>query len=261
MAYRSGSRSRAVAMVRVVCVLSLLAGGHACNIFNRLGDSGGNDSPTSICTAGVGGAGGDGDGGAWGGGGGDVGTGTDGTGVGVGAGGSNVGSAGAGGGDGNARHAPRHRPYRPVLQPEGDTVLLCENPCAPECVGVPLGTPVGAITPDTFPFVTTMLDDGTDVAGGWQVTAVALFFKRWVNLVPESWSCPLTVGMPLRTAKYGIITPAAAASLTSQITNTALNQIAGPPFLPPGIFCTKLTATVKALFASPVWAGFGARVN
>lgn len=69
----------------------------------------------------------------------------------------------------------------------------------------------GGFSPTAFKFVSTIPDDGEGPAGGWQEAFVTLKFFRWVSIFPETWTCSFKVGMPLRTAIRGTISPAWAA--------------------------------------------------
>jgi hypothetical protein len=98
-----------------------------------------------------------------------------------------------------------------------------------------------------FPFVTTVQDKGTGLAGGWQVAKVNLEFVH--ILIPISitaWWCPFTIEMPLRTEGMGKISATLAASLSSEITVGVARDM--DYSLPQGIFCFQYIKNVHAAF-------------
>ena len=92
-----------------------------------------------------------------------------------------------------------------------------------------------------FKFVTIVVDDGKDEAGGWQEAVVKLKIRRWVGLAPESWDCPLKIGTPLRSVANGKISPEIAASASAEVATEASDAImTASPSIPQGIFCSLL---------------------
>jgi hypothetical protein len=238
----------------VLLVLGLaVVASHACNIFD--------DTASSTLTACTQAAGAGGDFGAGGdyGAGGDVGNGVGGssdigTGVGVGTG------AGVGGGDGNARRPPRQRRNRhwvtkatddPMLMPQaaGDTFGFCTGLCTAQCPAVGQGITAG-FAASVFKFVTIVKDDGQGLGGGWQQAIGTLSFFRWTTLVPESWTCTITVGMPIRAMNYGVITAAQAANMTAGIATTSSFKVSNQqPNLAPGFaFCSTFKLQMQSDF-------------
>lgn len=108
--------------------------------------------------------------------------------------------------------------------------------------------------------MTTIADDGPDDAGGWQQAKATLNFVRVDG--SESWSCTITVGMPLRAKAVGVITKGMAANVSAAYaTQSWKNLRATSPDLPPGIFCSKFKDGMVALFGTGASAGIGAKVN
>jgi hypothetical protein len=248
-------------LVLVVLLLLLGAAAPACGLVDAIANSW--VRPTT-CGAG----GGDGAGGA---GGGDEGAGGDGSGVGVaagaGVGGSGSGSAGAGGGDGNARRPPRPGHHRPVSHldpgsfPAGDSFGFCTGLCTAQCPAVAQGITSG-FSSSVFKFVTIVKDDGEGEGGGWQQAIGTLSFFRWTTLVPESWTCTVTVGMPLRAQLYGVITAKQAGIITAGIATTSAFVVSNQqPNLASGYaFCTAFKAEMGSEFAEQ-YPRLGAKVN
>lgn len=79
----------------------------------------------------------------------------------------------------------------------------------------------GEFSPSLFHFVPTIPDDGRDKAGGWQEAVTRLNFVDARHLVPKTWWCRVTVGMPLRTMEDGRISPDYAAQVTANIATAA----------------------------------------
>ncbi len=96
--------------------------------------------------------------------------------------------------------------------------------------------PIVSYNAADFPFVTVVEDNGRGKAGGWQAASASLDFKEWVlPYPPRTWTCSLTIGMPLRAEYMGRITPVHAAAMSVEI---ATEVARGMDFkLPPGIFC------------------------
>lgn len=119
---------------------------------------------------------------------------------------------------------------------------------------------IQGFSPSIFKFVTTIPDDGTGKAGGWQVAATTLKFFRWISFAPEAWMCSITVEMPLRTELLGKISTSAAAKASADVATEAADKLA-PLAYPRGIFCTRLSIEMQGIFNSPKYQGLGARVH
>jgi hypothetical protein len=76
-------------------------------------------------------------------------------------------------------------------------------------------------TPSLFHFVPTVPDRGEGKGGGWQEAVTRLNFIDVRHLVPKTWWCRVTVGMPLRTKMAGKISPDYAAQVTADIATVA----------------------------------------
>jgi hypothetical protein len=101
--------------------------------------------------------------------------------------------------------------------------------------------------PSHFPFVIIVADDGTDKAGGWQAAKANLPFQKFdapITLI--TWYCPITIGMPIRHSARGYISPATAATMSANVTNSVTSRMDFD--LPQGIFCDRFRAGVRAAF-------------
>lgn len=120
---------------------------------------------------------------------------------------------------------------------------------------------MSGFSPSVFKFATTLPDDGEGKAGGWQQATGTLTFYRWTSLLPETWSCMVTVGMPLRTELNGKISTQTAASVTAGVATQASFTVMGiKPEVPPGIFCFKFKEEMRSLLKKPPLDTYGARV-
>jgi hypothetical protein len=139
----------------------------------------------------------------------------------------------------------------------GDDDDNCSLKCA---TGGVTGGPFGAAA---FQFVTTLPDDGTGEAGGWQVAAASLRIVRLnYGIIPEIWHCPIKIGMPLRTKIHGPISPHYAATITAQVANRVARKMKVEfPDLPQGIYCAKMKSEMVTLFASTEYKSYGARME
>jgi hypothetical protein len=130
--------------------------------------------------------------------------------------------------------------------PEGEG--WCSDASSSKCPA-PGGITSVSFKPSDFPFVTTVPDDGTDKAGGWQVAKVNLEFTR--ALIPrgvKTWWCPFNIEMPLRTEFMGRVDASRAASLSVEITNSVASGM--DYSLPRGIFCSQFIENVDKAFKS-----------
>ncbi|WP_437756255.1 hypothetical protein [Sorangium sp. So ce1389] len=143
---------------------------------------------------------------------------------------------------------------------DGATFVSCSDACSSKCPPPGMAPWIYVdIDPSEFKFVTIVNDDGEDEGGGWQEARANLDFRRLT--IPRkiaSWSCPLTIGMPLRTEFLGQIDPIRAASLSEEITEEVANVMDYK--LPQVTFCKKFADMANAAFKSK-YPLLGARVT
>ena len=133
---------------------------------------------------------------------------------------------------------------------DGTTFTICSDTCKTPCAGV------HGYSASLFKFVTIVADDGSGKAGGWQAASVVLRVKRWVDVLPESWSCPqMTFGTPLRNELQGKISAEMAASVSAELATQVSGELKN---LPQGIFCIQLREDLKVLLGKAI---FGAKVT
>ncbi len=153
---------------------------------------------------------------------------------------------------------PQSTCQAPTPAAEGATSWSCGDACSSQCPAPGMALFV-AFSPSEFPFVTTMQDDGTGKAGGWQVAKVNLGFTHIV--IPSSvitWYCAFSIEMPLRTEFMGKISAGLAASLSVEITVGAARGM--DYSLPQGIFCSQFIKKADAAFKSK-YPKLGAKVT
>lgn len=140
---------------------------------------------------------------------------------------------------------------------KGETYAYCSGPCEAKCLAVGMGS----FAPAAFKFTTTVTDNGEGKAGGWQVATSSLDFVRWTSLIPEYWSCTVSVGMPLRTEVHGTISAQTAATITAGVATLASTNVRkSNPDLPPGIFCSKFKAEMASIFGATPLTSYGAKM-
>lgn len=128
-----------------------------------------------------------------------------------------------------------------------------ENPCV---TSAPFTFAI--FSPSEFPFVTTIPDDGTDKGGGRQVAKANLEFVKKRRSGSSTWLCGITIEMPLRNQVYGKISASRAAGFSVAVTEDVAESMDFD--LPPGIFCSRFVAGVKAAFPS-TYPNLGERVS
>ena len=113
--------------------------------------------------------------------------------------------------------------------------------------------------PSHFPFVVIVPDDGKGKAGGWQEAKANLPFEKiTLPITVRLWYCPITIQLPIRHRKIGIISPATAATMSANVTNSVAS---GMDFdLPRGVFCHKFFLGVEAAYPS-MYPNVGVRVT
>ncbi|WP_437954808.1 hypothetical protein WME76_24940 [Sorangium sp. So ce119] len=143
---------------------------------------------------------------------------------------------------------------------DGATFLSCSDACSSKCPPPGMAPWLYVdFQPSDFKFVTIVEDDGEGKGGGWQEARAKLHFKR-LNIPHKikNWSCPLTIGMPLRTEIYGEIDADRATSLSEEITEEVANRMDYD--LPQETFCDTFRKEADAAFKSK-YKRLGARVT
>ncbi len=122
----------------------------------------------------------------------------------------------------------------------------------PDCVGI------GTYSSSLFKFVTTVADDGEDAAGGYQeATASSVKFVDGRQEPPAAWTCKVWVGMPIRTVKFGTISPEKAAEIAADVLTAAASPtMHNRDSWVPGLFCSQLGTGMVAAFGS-LYKGLG----
>ena len=141
--------------------------------------------------------------------------------------------------------SPDPEPYETQGQPGAE----------PTTNGEPTGEaqePIGSIrySPEDFPFVTVVKDDGKGMAGGWQEAKAKLDFAQGNSTEHREWQCTLTIGMPLRTAVAGPIPPKHAAELSARLAADAARGMDPAWEVPPSFFCRDFVKAVERQFKS-----------
>jgi hypothetical protein len=141
---------------------------------------------------------------------------------------------------------PQSACQAPTPSGEGATSWSCGAECSSKCPAPGRGTFV-SFTSLEFPFVTTVKDNGTGEAGGYQEAKVNLEFVHILLPISiTSWWCPFTIGMPLRTEMMGKISATLAASMSEEISVGVARDM--DYSLPQGIFCFQFVDKVNAAF-------------
>ena len=120
-------------------------------------------------------------------------------------------------------------------------------------------TPGMTFSERAFPFSTKRQDGGEGGAIGWQEASATLTFSEVGDKARAPWTCNVVVGMPLRTEKWGDITPdyaAFAASSTATDSATSVQQKGGAS---PSEFCKLWRDEMQALLNGI--EGLGAKVS
>lgn len=127
--------------------------------------------------------------------------------------------------------------------------------------GQPVRTPeAGGFSPSLFNFLTTIPYDGS-VAGGWQEATATLKFVDARQLLPETWTCTIKVGMPIRPEKYGVLSAAVAASMSAAAATTASTAVMHrkPKWIAVA-YCSEFATAVRVTL-NATWPNLGARVS
>lgn len=137
-----------------------------------------------------------------------------------------------------------------------------DNVAATQSRGLPpdVAVRIYGFTPSAFPFKVIVPDDGTTDPGGWQEAATQLLFRDARRGTEVNWTCSLKVGIPLRTAKDGVISMNRAARLSSRAANAASDLVmqSRPAWLP-ALFCPAFGAVMMKILHET--GASGARVS
>lgn len=120
---------------------------------------------------------------------------------------------------------------------------------------------IGRFSPSLFEFVTTTKDDGKDEAGGWQEASAQLKLVDTRPVISRMWTCRIRVGMPLRTAAMGRISPTSAAEMAADLATEASSGVMHRrPDWMTAEFCKAFKDEMNDLFLDR-YDRLGARVN
>jgi hypothetical protein len=139
------------------------------------------------------------------------------------------------------------------LDDDGDIRNDAENEgVAPDAVSI------GGFPSSLFKFVTIVHDPGTGPAGGWQEARTRLNFVDTRPRISQRWSCPLVVGMPIRSSVFGQMSKAHAADISAAVADAASARVmhSRPEWLP-ALFCIKFAEEMNRLFRKE-YDGLGA---
>lgn len=110
---------------------------------------------------------------------------------------------------------------------------------------------IGGFSAMSFPFKTTVEDDGTDVGGGYQVAQANLNFADGRQSPSMKWTCTFKVGMPLRTARFGRIDAIHAAVITAEVASLSAGAVMhSRDVWLPVLFCSKFKEKMFETFLS-----------
>lgn len=129
----------------------------------------------------------------------------------------------------------------------------------------PIGEAAQAAYEDTFHFVVDIKDDGQGVAGGWQIATATLSFivVDGHHLTPYFFKCPIEIGLPIRSASRGRISPQYAARISAEITTEISESLMhGRDWRGQGaVYCLELYENMEQRFWRPPYDLTGARVK
>lgn len=119
---------------------------------------------------------------------------------------------------------------------------------------------IGGYSASLFKFKTTVPDDGEGLGGGAQQASTSLNFVDGRQDPPQSWSCSLTVELPIRTSTRGVISASKAAEMSAEAATVASGLVmhSRDSWLPAS-FCIKFKEGMQKTMAA-LYPGCGARV-
>lgn len=112
-----------------------------------------------------------------------------------------------------------------------------------------------------FKFSVQVPDDHRGEGGGWQVASTVLSFSDWRSawVIPDTWTCRVTIKVPIRHKSLGVISPEHAARMSAAAAVAAstkgMNQ--RPKWIA-ALFCPSFAAQIIAELSS---LNLGARVS
>ena len=120
---------------------------------------------------------------------------------------------------------------------------------------------VGGFSESLFTFVTVINYDGKSLAGGWQQAVATLRFVDARHFIPQTWTCTIEVGMPIKPKNYGVISPAVAASMSAgAATLASASVMKSRPEWIAALYCIKFKDAVE-LTLNTTYKDLGARVR
>jgi hypothetical protein len=132
------------------------------------------------------------------------------------------------------------------------------NPAPPNCIAM------GSFSSSSFKFKTTVEDDPSAPAGGWQEARPTLSIVDLRQDPPAKWTCTFTFGIPLRTVAHRKISAGDAADIAAEVA-TLGSGIAMPKkeVWVPADFCNQFRTDMNQLLtnAKSPYKDYGARVN
>jgi hypothetical protein len=119
----------------------------------------------------------------------------------------------------------------------------------------PIGEAAQAAYEDTFHFVVVVKDDGEGDGGGWQVATATLSFVVADDhrLLPYFFKCPIEIGMAIRSAEQGLISPGYAARVSAEVaTEITESLMHGRDWRSQGVvYCKELRERMERRFWKP----------
>lgn len=142
----------------------------------------------------------------------------------------------------------------------GSSLLAPIQPDVRMPVTQPAATSI-AFGPALFPFKIITQDDGKDAAGGWQQTNTRLTFVDGRHLIPQTWTCDVQIGMPMRISSGRKISTSDAARMSADVTTKASITVMHSQASWLGVlYCFALEAEMQRLFKQQ-YGSLGQRIK
>lgn len=120
---------------------------------------------------------------------------------------------------------------------------------------------VGGFSESLFAFVTIINYDGKSLAGGWQEAVATLRFVDARHFIPQTWTCNVKVGMPIKPEKYGVISATAAASMSAgAATLASVSVMKSRPEWIAALYCGDFKTAMERTL-NTTYKDLGARVS